>query len=93
MVEGKKLSAGKYSIHMIPSKKEWIVIFNKKNDAWGSYGYDQEQDALRVTVTPKAAPHQEWLTFGFNDLAGTTATAFLHWAELKVPFVISVPEE
>ena len=90
MVEGKKLSAGKYSIHMIPSKKEWIVIFNKKNDAWGSYAYDQEQDALRVTVTPKAAPHQEWLTFGFDDLAGTAATAFLHWEKCKVSFKISL---
>lgn len=86
MVEGKKLAAGKYSIHMIPSEKNWVVIFNKKNEDWGSYSYDEKEDALRVTVTPVEAAHQEWLTFGFDDLAGNSATAFLHWEKLKVPF-------
>ena len=28
-VEGKKLAAGKYSIHTIPSRSEWTVIFNR----------------------------------------------------------------
>jgi hypothetical protein len=26
--------------------------------------------------------------FGFDDLAGTSATAYLHWEQLKVPFKI-----
>lgn len=85
MVEGQRLPAGKYSIHMIPAEGTWTVIFNKTNDAWGSYTYDEAQDALRVTVTPVDAPHQEWLAFGFDELAGTSATVFLHWEELKVP--------
>jgi len=48
LVDGKKLPAGKYSIHMIPSEKEWIVIFNNANEGWGSYDYDEAKDALRV---------------------------------------------
>lgn len=92
LVEGKKLAAGKYGIHMIPSEKEWIVIFSKNNSAWGSFSYNEEEDALRVTVTPVKAPHQEWLMFGFDDLAGTSATAFLHWEELKVPFKVELAE-
>ena len=91
-VEGKELAAGKYGIHMIPSEKDWIVIFSKKNDASGSYTYDQKEDALRITVTPTAAPHQEWLAFGFEDLAGTSGTAFLHWEKLKVSFKIEAPK-
>ena len=27
-INGKKLAAGKYGLHMIPSEKEWIIIFN-----------------------------------------------------------------
>ena len=92
LVEGKPLPAGKYGIHMIPSEKEWIIIFSKKNSEWGSYTYNQEEDALRVTVTPVKAPHQEWLTFGFDDLAGTSATAYLHWEQLKVPFNIKLAQ-
>jgi len=93
MVEGKKLPAGKYGIHMIPSEKDWVVIFSKNNSIWGSYAYNQEEDALRVTVTPVKAAHQEWLVFGFENLAGTSATAFLHWELLKVPFKIELNKE
>jgi len=92
LVEGKPLPAGKYSIHMIPGEKEWIVIFNKNTTAWGSYTYKQEEDTLRVTVTSVKAPFKEWMEFGFDDLAGTSATAYLHWVELKVPFKISLAQ-
>ena len=93
LIEGNKLPAGKYGMHMIPSEKDWIIIFSKNNSAWGSFSYNQEEDALRVTVTPVEAPHKEWLMFGFDDLAGTSATAFLHWESLKVPFKIELPKE
>jgi hypothetical protein len=77
---------------MIPGEKEWTIIFSKKNDAWGSFTYDQAEDALRITVTPAQAPHEEWLTFGFDDLAGTSATAYLRWEQLKIPFKIQLAQ-
>ena len=92
LIEGKPLAAGKYGVHMIPSEKEWTIIFSKNNSAWGSFSYKPEEDALRVTVTPVAASLQEWLTYGFEDLAGKSATAFLHWEQLKVPFKIGLPK-
>jgi hypothetical protein len=88
LVAGKKLPAGKYGLHMIPSEKDWTIIFSKNNSGWGSYSYDPKDDALRITVTPVKAPHMEWLTYGFENLAGTSATAFLQWENLKVPFKI-----
>jgi len=93
LIEGNKLPAGKYGIHMIPSEKDWIIIFSKNNSGWGSFAYNQEEDALRVTVTPTETPHQEWLIFGFGNLAGTSATAFLLWEKLMVPFKIELPKE
>ncbi len=92
LIEGKPMPAGKYGIHMIPSEKEWIIIFSKNNSAWGSFAYKEEEDALRITVTPVKAPHQEWLAYGFEDLAGTSATAYLHWEQLKVPFNIKLAQ-
>jgi len=89
-IEGQVIAAGKYSIHMIPSETTWTVIFNKVNDGWGSYKYDQSQDALRVTVTPKKVHTVERLTYNFMDLDGYTATAFLHWGDKQVPFKIKV---
>ncbi len=92
LVEGQKLAAGKYGLHMIPGEKEWIVIFSKNSAAWGSFAYNQDEDVLRVTVVPAKAPHQEWLLYGFDDLAGSSATAFLHWEQVKVPFKIKLAE-
>ena len=92
LIEGKPLPAGKYGIHMIPSEKDWIIIFSKNSSGWGSFAYKQEEDALRITVAPVKAPFQEWLEFGFDDLAGTSATAYLHWEELKVPFKIQLAQ-
>jgi len=92
LIDGKPLPAGKYGIHMIPSEKDWVIIFSKNNSAWGSFTYDQSEDALRIMVTPVKAPFEEWLTYGFDDLAGTSATAYLRWAELKVPFKIQLAQ-
>jgi len=90
LIEGEKLPAGKYSIHTIPSEGDWKIMFNTDNDKWGSYQYNEENDALQIMVTPVEAPFQEWLMFGFEDLAGNSATAFLCWEKLKVPFKIEV---
>ena len=92
-IEGNTLPAGKYGVHMIPSEKsDWVVIFSKRNSDWGSYSYDEKEDFLRINVKPVTAPHQEWLIYGFDDLAGTSATAFLHWEKIKIPFKIEVAE-
>ena len=91
-VDGNKLPAGKYSVQFIPEPKEWTVIFNKNTKLWGSFDYDKKDDALRIKVTPVEAPFQEWLSYGFDNLAGTSCTAYLRWEKLKVPFNISTAD-
>jgi hypothetical protein len=91
-VNGNKLPAGKYSMQFIPSSKDWVVIFNKNTKLWGSFDYDKKDDALRINVTPVEAPFQEWLSYGFDNLAGTSCTAYLRWEKLKVPFNISTAD-
>src|SRR5262249_14726071 len=66
-IEGKPLAAGTYGLHMIPTEKEWTVIFSKMSSAWGSFTYDEKEDALRVTVTPTKAPFEERLSYVFSD--------------------------
>ena len=89
-VEGQKLAAGTYGLHMIPTEKDWTVIFSKMADAWGSFSYDQKEDALRVTVTPRKAPFTERLAYSFEDPTDQGTTAVLAWEEIAVPFKISV---
>jgi hypothetical protein len=92
LIEGQKLPAGKYGIHMIPSKTTWIIAFSRTSTAWGSFSYNETDDALRVTVTPVKASFEEWLRFGFDDLTANSATAYLQWEEIKVPFKIKLAE-
>lgn len=87
-VEGKPLPAGTYGLHMIPNPDEWTVIFSKNHTSWGSFSYDQAEDALRVTVRPEKAPFAEQLTYGFEDVGNDSAVVALHWEELKVPVEI-----
>ncbi len=91
MVEGEKLPAGEYGLHMVPGETEWTVIFSKDTKAWGSYFYDPEQDALRVTVEPRKTSFHEWLTYEFIDRKPDGATFALRWEELEVPVKVSVP--
>ncbi len=92
VVGGSKLPAGKYGMHFIPGEKEWTVIFSKNAGLWGSYQYNEAEDALRIKVNSKEAPLMEWLTYGFEDLTGTSATAFLHWEKVKITFKIATAE-
>jgi len=89
-VEGKPLDAGTYGLHMIPGENEWTVIFSKMSTAWGSFTYDEKEDALRVTVKPAAAEMHDALTYDFDDLKADSAVATLRWEKVAVPFKIAV---
>src|SRR3989440_11927559 len=90
-VEGKPLAKGIYGLHMIPNPDSWTIIFSKTNTAWGSYSYDQKEDALRVDVKPRPlAENKEALEFDFEDLKPTSTAVTLKWEKLDVPFTVSI---
>src|SRR5580704_6394864 len=60
-IEGQPLDKGTYSLHMIPGENQWTVIFSKMSNAWGSFTYKQDEDALRVTVKPQTAEFHDAL--------------------------------
>jgi len=89
-IEGQPLPAGTYGLHMIPDQDQWTIIFSKNSTSWGSFTYDQKEDALRVTVKPHPAEFGESLAYTFDDIKPDSATATLRWDKLAVPFVVSV---
>jgi len=89
-VEGKPLPAGTYGLHMIPTEKEWTVVFSKMSNAWGSFSYDAKEDALRVTVTPTKAPFEERLSYSLDNPTNRSVTIVLRWEETAVPVRIEV---
>jgi len=89
-VEGKPLPAGTYGLHMIPDKDQWTIIFSKNSTSWGSFTYDEKEDALRVMVKPHVAESFDVLTYLFDDVKPDSAAATLRWDKLAVPFRIAV---
>ncbi|HEY6128743.1 MAG TPA: DUF2911 domain-containing protein [Candidatus Acidoferrum sp.] len=89
-VEGKPLAAGRYGLHTIPDKDQWTIIFSKNSTSWGSFSYDEKEDALRVTVKPRPVEFRETLDYTFDDTKADSTTATLRWDKLAVPFHIGV---
>ncbi|HEY0428297.1 MAG TPA: DUF2911 domain-containing protein [Pyrinomonadaceae bacterium] len=85
-INGQPLPAGKYGFHAIPGKTEWILIFSKDNDKWGSFTYDEKKDALRVKVKPDKAEMQETLAYDFQDITANSGKIVLRWEKIAVPF-------
>ncbi len=88
-VEGRALPAGTYGLHTMPTADQWTIIFSKNSTSWGSFSYDEKEDALRVTVKPHAAEFEEALAYTFEDLKPDSAAATLRWEKIAVPFHIS----
>ena len=89
-VEGQPLVAGTYGLHMLPTESKWTIIFSKNSTSWGSFSYDQKEDALRVDVTPGEAAFTESLAYEFSDLTDDGGVVSLKWEKLRVPFAIRV---
>ncbi|WP_109097109.1 DUF2911 domain-containing protein [Aquimarina sp. AU58] len=90
-IEGKDIKAGTYGLH-IALKEDGgaTVIFSNNSTSWGSYFYDEKEDALRVEVKTKETAHTEMLTFLFPKVEANSAIAALRWEKKEIPFKIEV---
>jgi tetratricopeptide (TPR) repeat protein len=89
-IEGQPLPKGTYGLHMIPGENEWTVIFSKNSTSWGSFTYNQAEDALRVTVKPQSTEFHEALTYDFDDVNPDSSLVTLRWEKVAVPFKVGV---
>ncbi len=96
-VQGETLPAGTYGLHTIPGQPagegEWTIVFSKDVHAWGSFSYNEENDALRVQAKPEAAPHKERFEISFDNLENDSADLILRWAEVAVPVRLAIDLE
>ena len=83
-IEGKALPKGTYAFFAIPTESSWTLIFNKTAKQWGAFKHDAKEDALRVTVTPKAVANVETLEYVIEGDA-----VVLRWEKVAVPFKVA----
>lgn len=90
-IEGKDLPAGKYGFFIAYDPNECTLIFSKNSTSWGSFFYNDKEDALRVKVKPVATDRSvEWMKYEFSDETENSAIVSLQWEKLKIPFKIEV---
>lgn len=90
-IEGQSLMRRKYGFFIAYDKLESTLIFSKKHDAWGSFFYDEKQDALRVKVKNQPLEKSvENLKYEFTGHTVNSATVLLSWEKLSIPFKIEV---
>jgi hypothetical protein len=90
LVDGKPLAKGTYGLHMIPAPENWTIIFSKDFSSWGSFTYDEKNDALRINVKPHTTDLQEALVYDFDPITPDSAVVNLKWERIAVPFKVSV---
>lgn len=88
-IEGKDLAAGTYGFFIINGETESTLIFSNNSTSWGSFYYQPEADALRVTVKNQSLPSSvEWLKYEFINQTDNSATIALSWEKRMIPFKV-----
>ena len=83
-IGGKTLPAGKYGLFTIPGEKEWVIIFNKTWDKWGTM-YKESDDFLRITAKAlKSKETMDMMTFKIEK----NGSVNLFWGNVKVGFTV-----
>ena len=90
MIGGQTLKAGSYSLFTIPAENEWVIIFNKDLELWGTGGYTQRNDAVRFRVAPTTGEFTERMEFWFQNLSEDGADIILAWSTTKVVIPVKV---
>jgi hypothetical protein len=90
-IEGQTLPKGKYGLFIAYDSLESTVIFSKRTDAWGSFFYDEKEDALRVKIKPQPIEKSvEFLKYEFSNQTPDSAVIALAWEKLSIPFKVEV---
>ncbi|PJA97147.1 MAG: hypothetical protein CO129_02865 [Ignavibacteriales bacterium CG_4_9_14_3_um_filter_34_10] len=89
-INRENLSAGRFGLQVIPEENDdWVIIFSKDNSAWGSFFYEQKNDALRIKVKPEIADMQEWLEYSIENITENSCDVFLKWEKKAIHFNVS----
>ncbi len=93
LVQGEALAAGEYAFFLIPREGEnWIAIFNRNPEQWGSYDYDESLDVLRVEVAVDTlCTAEERLQYYLSDTDLDAGSVCLRWERRSVCLDFSVP--
>jgi len=90
VIGDKEVAAGSYAFFAIPGAASWTLIISKQTELWGSDGYKQENDVVRVNVKPTAIPNRERLVYLVTNFDNAQASVDLEWEKVRVSLPVKL---
>ena len=91
MIGDTKVEAGTYSFYIIPSKESWTMILNSDLTLWGSDGYDEGKDIVRMEATPMMLTDKvESMRISVENISKDGASIVVSWNDMAaaLPFKV-----
>ncbi len=95
-IKGKKVDTGSYALYTIPGEESWEFILNKGTSNWGTDGYSESDDVIRVRVEPmKMKTPIENLTMQFANIKAESCDLMILWQKtgVAIPIVTDIKEK
>lgn len=87
-IVGNKVSAGIYSLFMIPTENSWTIILNTESKIWG-LSHKPENDYLRFNIKPAQSRFTEQLQFCFSEVTDASCMVLMNWENTQISFVVT----
>ncbi len=89
-INGTDVKAGKYSLYIIPTEKEWTFVLSSYLDGWGVDKYTEDTDVVRVKSKVATTNMTENMLFSMDKLTDNSAVLSLSWEKVKAGFTIEM---
>lgn len=92
MIGDAPVPAGTYSLYLLPSETDkWTWIINSDTENWGTRGYNQNKDIVRVSVDAEQLPErEESLGYRWRNVTENRADLTLEWEWKRVALPVDV---
>ncbi len=90
-IQGVTVPAGMYSFFTIPGRETWTLILNERYDQHLADDYKEEEDIVRMTVTPtilEEVVHR--LTYEIKSIDDTQGEIIMFWDQIQVAMPFEV---
>ena len=92
-IDGKRIEKGTYAIFTIPGEKSWTFILNKNYKQHLTDDYKQDEDILRMAVTPRENTYTPRLTYSVEAINDREGKIGMAWDKLKIEVPFKILEE
>lgn len=91
MIMDKSVDTGTYALYTIPGAEIWTIILNKGVSNWGTAGYKESDDVIKITVAKsKMKNYVENFTMGFGNIKPESCDLQMMWEKTSVTVPITV---